>query len=269
MAPISHSVTTAARSATPAPAATTPFAERRHVRRLVVGGVQRLRHEGPHARREDAAHTGHERQELPPLLGASLHARRPAPLLVAEAALALELLARVVVGEAVERELQPAVRGELPGELARIGDGVEREPHRGGAARAQRQDLDALGAAEGARVHVVRARLEARDDEVTARVGVHRRLARRLDVLRGHDDAVEAGAGRVVDVAGDRSERRRRRRGGECEDEERDTRHGSPHERIGHTAQRARTSPGRRGAVHPASRSRRYAVQSGRPMTLQ
>ena len=42
----------------------------------------------------------------------------------------------------------------------------------------------------------------------------------------------------------------------------------TPHGRIGHTAQRASAS-GRRGAMHPASRSRRYAVQSGRPITLQ
>lgn len=41
------------------------------------------------------------------------------------------------------------------------------------------------------------------------------------------------------------------------------------HARIGHTAQRASASPGRFGAVRPASRRSRNAVQSGSPITLQ
>jgi hypothetical protein len=43
----------------------------------------------------------------------------------------------------------------------------------------------------------------------------------------------------------------------------------APHARIGQTAQRDSASPGRRGAVQPASRRSRYAVQSGSPITLQ
>ena len=41
------------------------------------------------------------------------------------------------------------------------------------------------------------------------------------------------------------------------------------HARIGQTAQRDSASPGRRGAVQPASRRSRYVVQSGSPITLQ
>ncbi len=90
-----------------------------------------MRIDGQHSAQvfgEHAAHAPHQVQHLAPLFRVAHAARRGAPLLVTERALAHELLALRGRFDPAQHEVVPAVRGQLRGELGGIGFGLEGEP---------------------------------------------------------------------------------------------------------------------------------------------
>src|SRR5207247_9428109 len=110
--------------------------------------------------------------ELSPLVGIALHARRPAGLLVAEGALAEDLLARRVVGEVRDREREPAVRRQLPGELARVGLALEDQRLADRRRLGELHHVRPIAEARPARAQVVAARLERRHRPAAVAGGV-------------------------------------------------------------------------------------------------
>src|SRR5439155_3845649 len=108
----------------------------------------------------------------PPLLGIALYARRPAALRVAERALRGELFAGRVVGEVRDREREPAVRRQLPGELARVGLALEDQRPVERRRAGEVHHVRAVAEAGPARAQVVAARLERRHRPAAVAVGV-------------------------------------------------------------------------------------------------
>ena len=112
-------------------------------------------------------------------------------------ALAEELLACGVVGKMRDGEREPAVCGQLPGELARIGLPLEDER----PDRRRPGQLDRLGPIAKARpagAEVIRARLERRERPTAVGIGVDGRLPRERQVACG-DERADHGTAALVD----------------------------------------------------------------------